>query len=151
MKRISSTMWVMISGAFVALTFVFSDYRISGAFLIALVALLTCLANVLLKENFRYAKQNQNRPQIIQFSIARLLLATLVVAFVFGIPKLLSGDIYKDRSVIFIISVIASAFGSLTLVCKKNDFKHILVIICLFIVFFVGVGVIFALMIQLTL
>jgi hypothetical protein len=149
MKRISSTTWLMITGAIAALTFIVSNFRFSHIFLITFLILLISLSNILLKENARYAEQNKTRPQIIQFSIARLLLATSIVAFVFGIPRLLSDNLYKDWGAVFSISVIAFAFGSLALISKKDDFKHISVIICLVIVIFAAIGIIAALMVQL--
>jgi hypothetical protein len=61
---------------------------------------------------------NNNPRRIIQFSLARLLLATAMVALVFGIMKIQFD--YKEPAEILVASIIAIALGGLVLICDKR-------------------------------
>jgi hypothetical protein len=67
------------------------------------------------------ATSNNNNPRrIIQFSLARLLLATAMVALVFGIMKMQFD--FKQPVEIFVASMIAISLGGLVLICDKREF-----------------------------
>jgi len=70
------------------------------------------------------------QPEKIQFSIARLLLATAMVALVFGVMRYLFD--YKASPAIIVTSIIAFALGGIILLGKKRDFKEIAIVISIF-------------------
>jgi hypothetical protein len=134
-KRISSTVIGMIFGGAIAFVFfVKSSSWVLNAFLIAIFALLCGLIGFLSSKYSPPSNQDSNRPKKIQFSLLRLLLATSMVALVFGLSRFLYN--FKEPAEIFASSIIAIALGGLTLICKKSDLKHVIGII---IIFFLGI------------
>jgi MFS family permease len=136
-KRISSTVVGVIFGGVIALLIFALLFRANSyswvlyAFLIAVFAILFGLVGFVQAKNSPPSNQDSNRPKIIQFSLMRLLLVTSMVAFVFGVSRIWFD--FKDSAEIFASSLIAFALGGITLICKKSDFKDIIVIIIIFI------------------
>lgn len=126
MKRIFSTLVGIIFGGAIALLLSLN------AFLIVMFAVLFGLVGFLHAKNSPASKQDSNRPKRIQFSLMRLLLATSMVALVFGLSRILYD--FKEPAEIITSSVIAIALGVLTLICKKSDLKGVFLtmIICIF-------------------
>jgi hypothetical protein len=85
-------------------------------------------------------RTEKNQPQRIQFSLARLLLATAMVALVFGTLRCCFN--YKESMEIVAASMIAIALGGLVLVTKKIDYIGIIFMIALFVVIATACGII---------
>ena len=127
MKRISSILFYTIIGGSFASLIANSSSFVLNVFVIAVIAILFGLGGFLKAKYPPPPKQDGNRPKKIQFSLLRLLLATAMVALVFGLSRFLYD--FKQPVEIFASSVIAFALGGLTLICTKSDLKHIFYII----------------------
>ncbi len=75
------------------------------------------------------SQSDKVQPQRIQFSLARLLLATAMVALVFGTMKYLFD--YKEPAEIIVTSIIAIALGCIILIGTKRDFRQIILLIAI--------------------
>jgi hypothetical protein len=135
----------MLLGGVVAVPFTIGDYWFNNSFekdlLFALSVTLFGLINILWLTKSVLTNKILYRQRIIQFSLARMLIATSVVALVFGAPKIWCNYNYKDWGGVFGLSIIAIALGSLTLVCSKSDSKHIIFPICLFMIMVIIVAI----------
>ena len=116
------------------------------AFLTLLLSLIFGAIGYLQPERFAHSNQvDENRTgraqsQMIQFSLARLLLATAMVALVFGVLRCCFN--YKEPMEIVAASMIAFALGGLVLVTKKIDYIGIVFMIALFVVIAIVCGII---------
>jgi hypothetical protein len=120
---------MIVGGAFASI------FASSSSWEIAILAVLFGLIGFMGAKNSPPSNQENNRPKKFQFSILRLLLATLMVALVFGLSRFLYD--FKQPLEIIASAVIASALGGLTLICTKSDLKHIFnIIVILFGIFF---------------
>ncbi|MGA2798525.1 MAG: hypothetical protein ABSE63_13165 [Thermoguttaceae bacterium] len=139
-KLISYTLSYAIIGGAIAFVFAFanSSSLILNTFLIAFFATLFGFGGYLQAKYPPPSKQDSNRPKKIQFSLLRLLLATSMVALVFGLSRYLYD--FKDPAEIFASSLIAFALGGLTLISTKSDLKHIfyIVVVILGIIFVIS-------------
>ena len=134
MKLIIYTLsYAIIGGAF-GFLIAHSYSWILNAFLIAFISILFGLGGFLQAKYPHAPKQDSDRPEKIQFSLLRLLLATAMVALVFGLSRFLYD--FKQPVEIFASSMIAFALGGLTLICTKSDLKNIFGII---IIVFLGI------------
>jgi hypothetical protein len=120
----------MLIGGLIATPFARSEYWDKNIIVIALSTGLFGVLNVLRIIISLPSNQNLNQPKTFQFSITRLLIATMNVGIVFGVAR--SGNAYKFDNLgeILIISIIAISLGALTLICKKSDIKSIMLLIC---------------------
>jgi hypothetical protein len=84
------------------------------------------------------------RSEIIQFSLLRLLLATAMVAVIFGVMRYRFD--YRKPVEIIATSMIAFALGGIVLVSKKRDLYDILKMILLLI----GMGIVFVIIACIT-
>jgi FtsH-binding integral membrane protein len=136
-KRIPFIVFGMICGGAIA----FLLFRSSA--LIVIFAALFGLFGFLQAYNPPVTNQDSDRPKKIQFSLLRLLLATSMVALVFGLSRYLYD--FKQPVEIIASSVIAFALGGLTLISTKSDLKHIFGII---IVVFLGILLIYVITVS---
>jgi hypothetical protein len=79
-------------------------------------------------------------PRKIQFSLARMLLATAVVAIVFSVFGTLFS--YKELATILLATLLALALGGLVLIGRKNELKIIGIALLLYIGTTVILGVV---------
>jgi hypothetical protein len=108
------------------------------ALFVLLIGIIIILGRILSPSS----NQNNNQPKPLQFSIARLLTTTTIVAIVFGIARIGNTYRFDNFGEVFIISIIAISLGAIPLIYKKNDIKGIIFIICIFILFYMFIGVV---------
>jgi hypothetical protein len=126
-----------IIGVFFAFLFAHTTSLIGFLFISAFFAVLCGLVGLLTKSLLKPVIDNDKK-EVFQFSLARLLLATTVVAIVLGIMKSLLD--FKEPVAIFISLLLAFVAGSLTLIYKKGDIKQIVVTILWFFIFMIFFG-----------
>jgi hypothetical protein len=143
MKRFFSTLSYMVIGGGFAFLIANSSSWILNNFLIAVITILFGLGGFLQAKKSAPSNQDSNQPKKIQFSLLRLLLATSMVALVFGVMKICFN--FKESAEIFATSMIAIGLGGLVLICRKSDFKprkseskllNILIILFIILVYF---------------
>jgi hypothetical protein len=113
----------MIIGGVLIFPFAASSSWIFNVVLISFAALLSGAFGYHRAKYLVADVKNDDQPRKIQFSLLRMLIATLVVALVFGLTKLLYDFSYTLE--IVVSTMIALAFGGLVLICKKGDIKQI--------------------------
>jgi hypothetical protein len=122
-----------VAGALIGFFFITrTDSRVSDVLLSLFSSLIFASIGYFWPERFFKSKKvdtsqsDRVERRRIQFSLARLLLATAMVAFVFGVMRYWFD--YRMPMEIVAASMIAFAFGGLVLVAAKRDIKELVFI-----------------------